>query len=380
MNKETILSHYQWDHDKIKRFRQTVLRWYDEHKRPLPWRQTSDPYAIWVSEIMAQQTQVGTVIPYYERFMNTLPTVEDLAQAEESTLLSLWQGLGYYSRVRNMQKAAQQVMTQFNGEMPKTYEELQTLSGIGPYTAAAVASMAYQIPVPALDGNLFRVIARLFEIEDDIAQLKSRKVFMTILEQLIDPDRPGDFNQALMDIGATVMTPSQPYPDPHPFAEFDASYQNGTSHLFPVKSKKTKATPHDMIAYVCVNSSGEWLMRLHGENELLTGLWHYPLVEQSMIYEAASSGELLEPLLQQADEWHIMIEQSVRKVQYVPIQVKHVFSHRIWYVQLVIVQLEGMIDLPTGMTFVSTQTLKQFPISTLQQKLMKALDQGEGVG
>lgn len=377
MRTEELLSRYQWDIHKITRFRQAVLNWYDTNKRPLPWRATTDPYAIWVSEIMAQQTQVATVIPYYERFMATLPTVAGLAKADESTLLSLWQGLGYYSRARNMQKAAQQVMTEFNGVMPQTYEELQTLSGIGPYTAAAIASMAYQLPIPALDGNLFRVVARLFEIEDDIAQPKSRKVFMGILEKLIDPKRPGDFNQALMDIGATIMTPSQPYPEVHPFAEFDASYQNGTAHRFPVKLKKIKATPHDMIAYICVNNQGEWLMRLHGEGELLNGLWHFPLVEQSMVYEAATSGELLEPLLQQADHWQLIIESAIQKVQYLPIQIKHVFSHRIWHVQLVVVHLLSNIELPTGMAFVGPTTLDNYPTSTLQKKMMKAIQQGE---
>ncbi|MGO1492200.1 MAG: A/G-specific adenine glycosylase, partial [Ruoffia tabacinasalis] len=154
-----------WDEKKIKAFQTQLLDWYDANKRDLPWRQTKNPYYIWVSEIMLQQTQVNTVIPYYERFIKELPTIKDLAEVEESELMGLWQGLGYYSRVRNMQFAAQQVMADFNGEMPNTLEGLLSLKGIGPYTAGAIGSIAFNLPEPALDGNLMRIVARLFEID-----------------------------------------------------------------------------------------------------------------------------------------------------------------------------------------------------------------------
>ena len=179
-----------WSPDKIQEFKETVLKWYDATKRDLPWRNTNDPYRIWVSEIMLQQTQVVTVIPYYERFIETLPTIQALAAAEEAVLLGLWQGLGYYSRVRNMQVAAQQVVENFNGAMPETMKELLTLKGIGPYTAAAIGSIAFGLVEPAIDGNLMRVTARLFELDADITQAKSRKLFAAILYQLIDQKRP----------------------------------------------------------------------------------------------------------------------------------------------------------------------------------------------
>ena len=150
-----------WDEEKIKRFRKALLDWYDKEKRDLPWRRTSNPYAIWVSEIMLQQTRVDTVIPYYERFLATFPTVKDLAEAPEDVLLKCWEGLGYYSRVRNMQKAAIQVMEEFGGVFPNTYEGILSLKGIGPYTAGAIASIAFGLPEPAVDGNLMRVISRL---------------------------------------------------------------------------------------------------------------------------------------------------------------------------------------------------------------------------
>ena len=193
--------------DTVADFRQTLLAWYDECGRThLPWRIDKEPYHIWVSEIMLQQTQVETVIPYYERFLSELPTVKDLAEADEEVLLKLWSGLGYYSRVRNMQKAARQVMADFDGQLPSTSQSLQSLAGIGPYTAAAIASISFNEVVPALDGNMFRVFARLLKIEADIAQPKSRKTFYDIILPIVDPERPGDFNQAVMDLGTSLMS------------------------------------------------------------------------------------------------------------------------------------------------------------------------------
>ena len=175
-----------WDDEKIASFRRTLLAWYDNEKRDLPWRRTKNPYHIWVSEIMLQQTQVVTVIPYYERFLAWFPTVDALAKAPEEKLLKAWEGLGYYSRVRNMQKAAQEIMDDFNGEFPSTYDDILSLKGIGPYTAGAIASIAFDLPEPAVDGNVMRVMARLFEVNYDIGDPKNRKIFQAIMEVLID--------------------------------------------------------------------------------------------------------------------------------------------------------------------------------------------------
>ncbi|WP_303660092.1 A/G-specific adenine glycosylase, partial [Streptococcus sobrinus] len=183
-----------WDDKTIQSFRRTLLAWYDQEKRDLPWRRTKDPYHIWISEIMLQQTQVQTVIPYYLRFLDWFPSIKDLAQAPEEQLLKAWEGLGYYSRVRNLQKGAQQIMNDFAGIFPKTYQEILSLKGIGPYTAGAIASIAFGLPEPAVDGNVMRVMARLFEVDYDIGNPSNRKIFQAIMEELIDPERPGDFN------------------------------------------------------------------------------------------------------------------------------------------------------------------------------------------
>ena len=386
-----------WSPDKIQEFKETVLKWYDATKRDLPWRNTNDPYRIWVSEIMLQQTQVVTVIPYYERFIETLPTIQALAAAEEAVLLGLWHGLGYYSRVRNMQVAAQQVVENFNGAMPETMKELLTLKGIGPYTAAAIGSIAFGLVEPAIDGNLMRVTARLFELDADITQAKSRKLFAAILYQLIDQKRPGDFNQALMDLGATIMTPANLTPEANPLKAFDQSYQNGTAHLYPVKKKKTKATQHQLLAYVVQNSQGDWLMRKHQEGELLTGLWHFPIIEQSIVMEAATAEELLDPF---KDWWGDYLD-TIDETQALQLEdaelalnpdlmpfsnedstallpkVKHVFTHRVWHLQLVPITIsdtEAISFDPEEMRWQKPKAIRDLPVSTLQQKLLLALE------
>ena len=166
-----------WPEEKISSFREKLLNWYDENKRDLPWRRSKNPYHIWVSEIMLQQTRVDTVIPYYERFLDWFPTVESLADAPEERLLKAWEGLGYYSRVRNMQVAAQQIMADFGGQFPNTYEGISSLKGIGPYTAGAISSIAFNLPEPAVDGNVMRVLSRLFEVNHDIGVPSNRKIF-----------------------------------------------------------------------------------------------------------------------------------------------------------------------------------------------------------
>jgi A/G-specific adenine glycosylase len=191
----------EWDAATIKDFQTTLLDWFDHEGRDLPWRHDHEPYHVWVSEIMLQQTQVQTVIPYYQRFMALFPTVADLAAAPESQLLKAWEGLGYYSRVRNMQRCAKQLLTDYDGQWPQTAAELTELIGIGPYTAGAIASIAFNEPVPAVDGNAYRVFSRLLKIDADIAKPQTRAVFERVISQIISQERPGDFNQAIMDLG-----------------------------------------------------------------------------------------------------------------------------------------------------------------------------------
>lgn len=180
-----------WSKNQIKEFQQDLLSWYDDNKKPLPWRKTTEPYKIWISEIMSQQTQVETVMPYYERFMKKYPTIETLAQADDAELLKLWEGLGYYSRARNLKIAAQEVVDKYNGKFPDNLADILSLKGIGPYTAAAIASISFGLAEPAIDGNLMRVTSRLFELDCDISKSSSRKIFDGYLRKLISKKRPG---------------------------------------------------------------------------------------------------------------------------------------------------------------------------------------------
>ena len=287
-----------WDEEKIASFRRTLLTWYDTEKRDLPWRRTTDPYHIWISEIMLQQTQVVTVIPYYERFLDWFPTIEKLANAPEERLLKAWEGLGYYSRVRNMQKAAQQIMTDFDGKFPSSHKDISKLKGIGPYTAGAIASIAFGIPEPAVDGNVMRVMARLFEIDYDVGDPKNRKIFQAVMEKLIDPDRPGDFNQALMDLGTDIESAKSPRPDDSPIRFFCAAYLHGTYDKYPVKVPKKKPKPTQIQAFIIQNEIGEFLLEKNTEGRLLGGFWSFPIMETNFIRKQLDLFENVDAVLE----------------------------------------------------------------------------------
>ncbi|WP_346023996.1 A/G-specific adenine glycosylase [Alkalibacterium indicireducens] len=274
-----------WSDDKIEAFQKTLLDWYDANKRDLPWRRTSNPYYIWISEIMLQQTQVDTVIPYYERFIDTLPEISDLAAASEDTLLKLWEGLGYYSRVRNMKVAAGQIMADHNGIFPEDYDAIKSLKGIGPYTAGAVSSIAFNRPHPAVDGNVMRVLSRLFEIELDIGKASSRKVFEEMIHLLIDRERPGDFNQALMDLGATICTPKNYKPETSPVKDFNASYLNETWARYPIKQGKKKVREENYVVLAVPTDEGEYLFQKRASEGVLSGMWTFLMIPTEVINE-----------------------------------------------------------------------------------------------
>ncbi len=364
-----------WDAKKIDDFRRTLLNWYDQEKRDLPWRRSNNPYHIWVSEIMLQQTQVQTVIPYYYRFLEWFPTVEALAHAKEDKLLKAWEGLGYYSRVRNMQKAAQQIMSEHNGIFPSSYQAISSLKGIGPYTAGAISSIAFNLPEPAVDGNVMRVMARLFEVNYDIGDPKNRKIFQAIMELLIDPIRPGDFNQALMDLGTDIESAKTPKPDQSPIKFFCAAYLNGTYDKYPIKEPKKKPRPIQIEAFVLHNSKGEFLLEKNNQGRLLGGFWSFPIMETDLVEQQLdlfdNSPQMLERVSKKAAfESHYQITPKWSE-QIFP-QVKHTFSHQKWTITL----SEGVLDSFTPQTesemaWVSLEDLNKYPMATPQKKMME---------
>ena len=372
-----------WEEEKITSFREKLLVWYDVHKRDLPWRRTQDPYKIWISEIMLQQTRVDTVIPYYERFLDWFPTVADLAQAPEEKLLKAWEGLGYYSRVRNMQKAAQQIMENHGGVFPSSYEEISKLKGIGPYTAGAIASIAFGLPEPAVDGNVMRVLARLFEVDYDIGVPTNRKIFQAMMEILIDPARPGDFNQALMDLGSDIESPVNPRPEESPVKEFSAAYQHGTMDRYPIKAPKKKPVPVYLTAFIIKDSQGRYLLEKNEREGLLSGFWHFPLIEvdglsenlgQLSLLNGQGHAEVNPEILSFEQDYDLAIEWQDRSY---PI-VQHVFSHRKWQVQLRYgLVKEGEQPASESTVWLTPEEFSDYPFAKPQQKIWTTFTENE---
>ena len=293
-----------------------LLIWYRNNKRDLPWRQNKDPYRIWVSEIMLQQTRVEAVKPYFARFLETLPTVADLAEAEEDTLLKLWEGLGYYNRIRNMQKAAQQIMIDYHGVFPRDYNAVLTLSGIGNYTAGAICSIAYEIPKPAVDGNVLRVLSRLLESNEDIMKQSVRKKIENALEEIIPEGSAGDFNQAVIELGAIVCVPNgEPKCEECPVREHCRAKRDGRELELPVK-KKAKARRLEKRTVLIFRDGENVAIRKRPTKGLLAGLYEFPneeghLTRKEVVAYSKSMG--LAPM-------------RVQKLE----AAKHIFSHIEW--------------------------------------------------
>lgn len=266
---------------------QPLLQWYYENKRDLPWRREPQAYHVWVSEIMLQQTRVEAVKGYYQRFLEELPTISHLAQAEEETILKLWEGLGYYNRVRNMQKAAQTVMEQYGGELPKDYEQLLSLAGIGSYTAGAIASIAYNQARPAVDGNVLRVVMRILECADDIGKQSVKRQVEELLREVIPIEQPGAYNQAMMELGAMVCVPNgAPACETCPVSSLCLGYQHQTARNYPYKAPKKQRRIEERTVFVLIDGENT-VLRKRPSKGLLAGLYEIPNEEGSMSREEA---------------------------------------------------------------------------------------------
>jgi A/G-specific adenine glycosylase len=284
-----------------------LLNWWDSGHAALPWRTSRDPYRVWVAEIMLQQTQIATVIPYYERWLERFPTVEALAAAPLDDALKQWEGLGYYSRARNMHAAAQMVVAEWNGRFPPTAAQLQTLKGIGRYTAGAIASIAFDEPVPVLDGNVIRVLSRLTDLPDDVTQTATKNHLWQLAADWVPDRRPGDYNQALMELGQTVCLPQKPLCLLCPLAAECLARQRGTQLERPVKPPRQRTPHYDVVAGIIwqdgIGVGEKFLLAQRPLDGLLGGLWEFPGGKQE-------AGESLPAALQReiAEELAIEIE------------------------------------------------------------------------
>lgn len=301
-------------HDK-KKFTNNLLAWYDANARILPWRENPTPYRVWVSEIMLQQTRVEAVKPYFERFMKALPSLSDLAYASEDELAKLWEGLGYYNRVRNMKKCAMICMEKYGGKLPSTYEELLKLPGIGAYTAGAVASIAYKECVPAVDGNVLRVFSRVLISYDDILKESTKKKFQNIIKEYIPKDRSDAFNQALMEIGALICVPNAaPKCSICPLAEECLGYQHNVAMKLPIKGVKKARQIEEKTVLVVICEDKVYLQQRPKEG-LLAGLYEFMSID----------GKLKQEEVQQLSTYT-----KIHKIIKLH-DAKHIFSHKEWH-------------------------------------------------
>lgn len=258
-----------------KKIVRPLLKWYNANKRGMPWRDSNNPYYIWISEIMLQQTQVETVKPYFERFIKAFPDVKTLAKADEQAVLKMWEGLGYYTRARNLHKASKIIVSEFKGKIPDSYSALTELPGLGMYSAGAISSIAFGEVVSAVDGNVLRVFSRLTEMSDDIAKQKTKENVFAELNKIIPSDSSGDFNQAMMELGATICKSKNPLCDSCPVQKYCSAYLSQKVSLYPVK-KKTAERPHKQIAVGILIKNGRVLIAKRRDDQMLGGLWEFP--------------------------------------------------------------------------------------------------------
>lgn len=274
-----------------KTLQNRLLTWYAKYKRILPWRDNPNPYAVWVSEIMLQQTRVETVIPYFHKWMKLFPTVKDLAKADEQDVLNAWEGLGYYSRARNLHKAAKIVAEKFNGELPHNLEDLHSLPGIGKYTVGAIASMAFKMDEATLDGNLRRVFSRLFDVNEFADSPTGEKLLWELARENLPKGQAGDYNQALMDLGATICLPKNPKCLLCPLMELCESRKNGTQELRPVLKPKKKVPQYVDVAAVIVKNK-KVLLNQRPADGLLGNMWEFPNARLGSLISPSSAREL----------------------------------------------------------------------------------------
>ncbi|WP_374713642.1 A/G-specific adenine glycosylase [Symbiobacterium terraclitae] len=350
-----------------------LLEWYGRHGRDLPWRRTRDPYHIWVSEVMLQQTRVETVIPYYERWMAQFPTLEALAGAPEEQVLKAWEGLGYYSRARNLHQAAREVVSRYGGSVPDDPEAVSRLKGVGPYTAGAILSIAFNRPVPAVDGNVLRVIARLYAIADDIALPATRKVITELVRAMMPAGRSADFNQALMDLGATICTPRSPRCLLCPVREACEGFRAGRVGGLPVKGKARAPRPVERVAAV-VEQDGRLLLTRRPPDGLLAGLWELPGGD---VPPGRSPEDALRAVLWDAFRVEAVVGEHL-------VDVTHAFTHLVWHIRCYRAELGPGCEIPEtpDRRWVAPEELKDYPLPTVQRKVLAALHEARtpGVG
>ncbi|AHW60376.1 A/G-specific DNA-adenine glycosylase [Draconibacterium orientale] len=346
-------------------FHTNIYNWYNINKRDLPWRKDRNPYKIWLSEIILQQTRVEQGKNYFYRFVENYPTVNDLANAHEDKVLKLWQGLGYYSRARNLHASAKIIASQYNGTFPNDYKSILALKGVGPYTAAAVASIAFNLPYPAVDGNIYRVLSRYYGIETPIDSSAGKKEFQQLAEELIQGQDPGMHNQALMEFGALQCVPKSPKCENCPVVESCFTYKNGLVAQLPVKEKKTKQR-HRYFYYYMYDMGDSILLDKRSGNDIWQNLYQLPLIERE---KALSDAELLH-----AD---LPVKTMQVNVKSISGQKKHVLSHQIIHAKLIYLEVQGNFNNQSPLIRVNKKDISKFAVSRLVEQFLQEAGLGQ---
>jgi A/G-specific adenine glycosylase len=364
--------------EKKQHFSHSLLEWYSKHKRDLPWRRSKNPYYIWISEVMLQQTRVDTVIPYFHRFIEKFPTVEALSTAPEDEVLKAWEGLGYYSRARNLQSAVREVHEKYGGQVPSDKKEISSLKGVGPYTSGAILSIAYNKPEPAVDGNVMRVLSRYFLIEEDIMKPSTRVRMEGLAQELIVDGTASDFNQALMELGAMVCTPRSPHCLTCPVMEHCSAREEGMEESLPIKKKAKPPRPeYRAVAWIegVGENEGKWLIRQRPQEGLLARMWELPhgeLEQSEWRTDDIHTAELQAQLLNQEGI-------SLKPAQFM-MDAEHTFSHIHWNLKVYKCRLsepnyqgERSHLIPFHYRWIGLNEMEQYAFPNVFIRIMKAL-------
>ncbi len=334
----------------MKQFQTSLVRWYEEKKRTLPWRETKDPYLIWLSEIILQQTRVDQGLQYYLKFKSAFPTVQHLANANEMEVLNLWKGLGYYSRARNLHATAKSIIENYHGKFPSTYDEIIKLKGIGSYTAAAISSFAFDEDKAVLDGNVFRVLSRLFNLNTPIDSTLGKKEFQELANELLDKKNPAQHNQAIMEFGAMQCVPVNPKCDLCPLDFMCEAKAKNLIKQLPIKIGKTKIT-NKYFVFQIIKNEGEVLLEKRNDSGIWKNMYQFPLIE-----------------FQNAEEKLTFIQNG--KYEYVSTEVKHILSHQHLYCHFVISKSQEKIADDTQL-WVNIEGFSNYPVPRVIERFLE---------
>ena len=343
-------------------FSEPLIAWYQAHKRDLPWRALSDPYPIWLSEIILQQTRVDQGMAYWHKFMDHYPTVYDLAAADEDAVLKDWQGLGYYSRARNLHASAKYVVHECDGKFPNTFKGIQALKGVGKYTAAAIASFCFNEAVPVVDGNVYRVLARIFGIDTPIDSTGGAKEFFELASTLIDPNNPADFNQAIMEFGSLQCTPKSPNCGICPFRDKCVALEKGRIDQLPVKKNKIKQR-HRYFTYLLLETDASILLNKRTQKDIWTNLYDFPMIE--------SDQALLEEAVLEHETFKALTRPGAFEVKQISAPFKHILSHQIIWATFWNISVKAHTEAASTYLTINKEDLEQYAVPRLIERYLE---------